>query len=244
MSRFHSRHRGRAEAERREAFARTVGCELRDPLMIADATLKQAQSDLDPEHFATIKEAHARMSRRLDDLSAFARRGSTVRDTRSVDLGTVARRRWGQLRTADATLTVKSTYRLRAEPQLFGLLLDQLFRSLLEYALAPSRPTVTGPTVAKTARSDMGRAPEAQAIVVAPSETVDGHGFYVGVDRDGSQPVTDGKHVFDDNAVGFEIIAALRVARDIVSSCGWSTELIRDESGVRFEIATSDTSVD
>lgn len=204
MSRFSSQYRGRTEAERRATFARVVARELRDPLMIADATLKLAELDLDPDQLATITEAHARMSQLLKDLSAFARRVTTLRNVQPVDLETVTRRRWERLQTGDATLTIDSTYQPQAEPQLFGLLISRLLKSLLDYALLSHRSNVNPTDRTEPARSDTEYVTTPRPIVVSPSKTNDGHGFYVGVDGGTLPPAAGSPSVSVESVAGSE----------------------------------------
>ncbi len=245
MSEFHPRYVGRDRVGRRDAFARMIACELRDPLMIADATLKQAEADLDPDQFATIAEAHARISQRLDDLSALARRGIAARDVQAVDLETVTRRRWERLQTGAAALTIDSTYQPRAEPQLFGLLVEQLLRSLLDYALSSHRSGVDSAGSTETANADTERAVESRPIVVAPGETSNGYGFYVGVDGNASPTAPSDPSVSargTESVAGSEIIAAIGVAIEIVSAHGWWMGMKRGDDGVRIEVTTSEGS--
>ena len=239
MSEFHPRYGNRDGVGRRDAFARMIACELRDPLMIADATLEQVESDLDSDQFAAIAEAHAHILQRLDDLSALARRGVAARDVQAVDLETVTRRRWKRLRTGAATLTIESTYQPRAEPQLFGLLMDQLLWSLLDYALLSHRSTPGSVGSTEAACADTEHAVEPRPIVVAPGETSNGYGFCVGVD--GSAPSGPSVSARETESVaGSEITAAIGVAIDIVNTHGWRIGMKRGDNGVRIEVTTSE----
>ena len=242
MSRHRSHHDSAAEADRSGAFIRILASELRDPLMIADAALGHVQSEADSDRLQTISEAHTRMSNRLDDMMAFARRGITVRDTQPLDLETVARRRWERIQTGDATLSVESTQRLQAEPQLFGLLLDRLFRSLLKYRLMSSRSM--GEAVStETARSGMGSTPGSQLIVVSSGETASGYGFSLGIDGVCSPSTTTDVPPFSEHAAEPVGTAAIDVARDIVVNHGWSMQVIHNDSSVRIEISNSESTV-
>lgn len=240
MSRFTSQYSGPAEAEQRATFARVVARELRDPLMIADATLKQVGSDLDSDQFATIAEAHVRMSQLLEDLSAFVQCGTTVRDVQPVDLETVTRRRWERLKTGDATLTVDSTYQPQAEPQLFGLLISRLLKSLLDYALLSHRSNVNQTDRTEPARSDTEYVVKPRPIVVSPSKTSNGHGFYVGVGGGTLPPTASCRSVSVESVAGSEIKSAIDIAMEIVSSHGWSMRMVRGDNGIRIEVTTSD----
>lgn len=242
MSRHRSHHDSAAEADRSGAFIRILASELRDPLMIADTTLDHVQSETDSDRLQTIAEAHTRMSNRLDDMMAFARRGITVKDTQPLDLETVARRRWERLQTGDATLSVESTQQLQAEPQLFGLLLDRLFRSLLKYRLMSSQ-SIGEAVSTETARSGMESAPGSQSIVLSSGGTAGSCGFSVRTDEICSPSTTTDVPPFDEYAAEPVDTAAIDVARDIVVNHGWSMQMIHDDSSVRIEIAGSESIV-
>ena len=130
------RHQERLERqnERLEEFAGLVSHDLRNPLTVASGYLDLARDADDPEpHFEKIARAHDRMETIIEDVLTLAREGSAVTDPRPVDLAAVAERAWEGVETDDATLEIRSTASIRADPDRLQRLLENLFRNAVEH---------------------------------------------------------------------------------------------------------------
>ena len=133
-----------ASNERLEEFASVVSHDLRNPLNVAQLGLELAREDRDDERLATVAEAHDRMERLIDDLLDLARQGAELDDVEQVSLTESAHNCWHTVETADATLVVETDQTVRADPDRFRQLLENLFRNAVDHGPADVTVTVGG----------------------------------------------------------------------------------------------------
>jgi PAS domain S-box-containing protein len=120
--------------ERLEEFAGVISHDLRNPLEVAFARLEFAQETGDPEHFEAAEDALDRMNALIDDVLTLARQGETVDDPEPVALDAAATEAWAVVDTRDATLDVRTTSTVQADPGRLQQLLENVFRNAVEHA--------------------------------------------------------------------------------------------------------------
>ncbi|WP_251344311.1 PAS domain S-box protein [Haloplanus halophilus] len=132
-----------AQNDRLKEYGQTVAHDLRNPLALLDAELKQfrATVDWDAEAVdaAAVRElcenaraAVDRMETLIDDLLAMAEHGRRVLDPEPVSLESAAAAAWSQVGGDDAGLSVGDTT-VDADPDRLRELLSNLFRNAVEH---------------------------------------------------------------------------------------------------------------
>jgi len=201
------------QVERLEALARVLSHDLRTPLSVASGYCRLLGDEVESEHLDKVEEALERISTIAENAVLIAR-GTEVSETEEIDLEPFAKRIWGSLDTADATLTVEGVT-VEGDPGLLSELLENLFRNVLDHA---------------------GEKPE---VVVA--RVTDGSGFYVADDGPGIPPDVR-EEVFDigyttGTGTGF----GLDIVERIAAAHGWTVRATEsEEGGARFELRTDD----
>ncbi len=125
--------------ERLEAFASMASHDLRNPLSVAEGSLKLAREECESERLDEVAAAHERMGGLIDDLLRMAREGQTVAERKRVDLAEAVEASWNNVETAHATLVTETNAVIQADE---GRML-QLFENLLRNALEHGRDDVT-----------------------------------------------------------------------------------------------------
>ncbi len=197
--------------ERLEEFASVVSHDLRNPLTIASGYLDIVETD-DEEHLETIRRAHGRMERIIEDVLALARQGKSIGETRSVSPAAVAETAWEHAETTDARLLIEDDAgAVMADRSRLEALFENLFRNAIEHGSDEATCRV-GPTT---------------------------DGFYVeddgpGVPADERDAVFEYGHTTTDSGTGL----GLSIVDTIVDAHGWAITLTDGESGgARFEIS-------
>jgi PAS domain S-box-containing protein len=120
--------------DRLEEFASVVSHDLRGPLNVACGRVNLAREQHEEtDHLDTAVDALDRMDTIIEHTLALARQGQAVGETEAVDLQAMADQSWDVLDTAGATLDVSGDQRLRADPDRFRQLLENLFRNALDH---------------------------------------------------------------------------------------------------------------
>ncbi|WP_435319250.1 PAS domain S-box protein [Haloarchaeobius sp. TZWSO28] len=239
------------ENDRLENFASIVSHDLRNPLDIISITLELMRQDGDLDRLDAIERAASRMNELIDDLLLLTRQGKIVGETSLVDIGSVAKRAWENVDTADADLTVEPGLGHIAadEPRLLQVF-ENLFRNSVEHGRATpqlrfeeTRDHETPQAVGEPNAGDGGitTADESLSIRVGPLETAPG--FYVEDDGAGIPPdqrdrVFDHGYTTSEAGTGF----GLSIVRDIVEAHKWQITATESESGgARFEVCEQPT---
>ncbi|MFB6176729.1 MAG: GAF domain-containing protein, partial [Halobaculum sp.] len=195
---------------RLEEFTSVVSHDLRNPLNIASGRLELVREACDSEHLDAIDRAHERMESLIDDLLTLAHQGETVGDIDAVNLATLSESCWRNVATAEATLTVETDRRIRADRSRLKQLLENLIRNAVEHGGEDVTVTVgelddgfyiedDGPGIPEGARDDL--------FEVGYSTTEDGTGF------------------------------GLSIAKQVADAHGWTIGVTDgSEDGARFEI--------
>ncbi|ESP88552.1 sensor histidine kinase [Candidatus Halobonum tyrrellensis] len=196
-----------ARNERLDRFAGVVSHDLRNPLNVAEGYRELAAADRDSPYLDRVADAHERMETIIDDLLLLAR-GDAV-EPRSVRLSTLAREAWETVDTLEATLSVESDRRLRADPTRTRRLFENLFRNAVEHG--------------------------GDGVRVEVGATDDG--FAVADDGPGVDPA-DADDLFEAGRSGAGSTGlGLAIVRTVAEDHGWSVGLDRDAAGARFVVS-------
>jgi anti-sigma regulatory factor (Ser/Thr protein kinase) len=184
-----------------------LGHELGNQLDIALTHLELARERGDDAHFAHVETALERMT----DLAGEARLlASGEVDPQPVDLTVAAEAAWTTVETTDATLEVDAGT-VEADPELLGLLLENLLRNAVEHG---------GPEVGVRVRATD------QGFAVAD----DGPG----IPPDDRERVLEWGYSTDGTGVGLGVVAL------VAERHGWSVDVTESETGgARFEFDVS-----
>jgi signal transduction histidine kinase len=179
-------------------------------LNVAQGRLELALEECDSEHLDSIDDALDRCQALIDDLLTLAREGNKMSDIETVDLGTLVGNCWHNVETGEATITVETDQRIRADRNRLQQLLENLYRNAIEHG---------GDNVGVT----VGDLPD---------------GFYIEDDGPGI-PADERDDVFDigystaEEGTGF----GLRSVQQIIDAHGWDIRVTdSSEGGARFEI--------
>ncbi|WP_339105520.1 HAMP domain-containing sensor histidine kinase [Haloterrigena salinisoli] len=226
-------------------FANIVSHDLRNPLSVAEGYLKLAVETGDEEYVQEVRDAHERIDRIIDHTLTLSRQGQGIDDAESVDLESIARRAWGTVQTADATLRVADSTTFEADPDRLRQLFENLFRNSVEHGSTDSRPQSDdivengSASSQRDSSADDGEHSETDdRLVVTVGTLDDGDGFFV-ADNGPGIPPAERSRIFErgytdsDDGTGF----GLHIVREIVDAHRWSISVTdSDRGGARFEI--------
>lgn len=217
------------ENERLDQFASIVSHDIRNPLNVAQLRLDLAMDECNSEHLGAVARSVERMETLTDELLALARMGDTI-DAVSVDLGTVVRGCWQNVRTADATLVAPSEVHVLADEARLQQLLENLLRNAIEHG---------GEDVTVTVGLLDAEGNDIDSEDSVPDDAV---GFYV---EDDGRGMTEGvrDQVFEsgfsarEDGTGFGLAIVSRAAE----GHGWDVSVTAsDAGGARFEFTGVD----
>ncbi|WP_372911583.1 PAS domain S-box protein [Salinigranum sp.] len=209
----------RHERDRLDQFTSIVSHDLRNPLNVAQGHLELARTEdgATDESLSTVADALVRMDELLNELLTLARQGEVVSDREAVDLRSVAESTWGNVATADATLSVTAEAHIDADPGRVKGVFENLYRNSVEHA--------------------------GHDVTVRVGTLDDG--FYVEDDGPGIPPA-DRDRVFESgyttagDGTGF----GLAIVAEIVEAHGWRIAAVEGrDGGSRFEIRAGDRPV-
>ena len=129
------------QTEQLERFASTLSHDLRNPLNVAQARVKNAIRTDAVDGLASADEALSRIDRMIRDLLSLAREGRTIDETERVRLADVFRDAWETTDTRDSTSAVDP----EADVDVFAdrARLQNVFENLIRNAVTHGGPTVT-----------------------------------------------------------------------------------------------------
>ena len=200
------------EDDRFEELTSMLVHELRSPLSLAMGYAELAADEADSNEINRVQTALTRIDQLLDDVVAFASKGSYVEDRTPVDLAEVAQQAWESSQTGGATLRIASTEAIEADRTRLLQVLENLFRNAVKHGGEDVTVTVG----------------------------VFDDGFYVEDDGPGI-PDEHRNEVFDAGVTLAETGSGfgLAIVRKIVEAHGWRIELLESEAdGARFEVHT------
>ncbi|MFW6449360.1 MAG: response regulator [Halobacteriota archaeon] len=198
-----------------DAFASLVSHDLRNPLSVARGRLDLAMDECESPHLESVATAHERIDTLLDDLLEFARVGRAAIEPETVDLASVVRDCWAELRPGDAHLRLETDRTVLADPARLRQVLENLLGNAVDHA---------GPDV---------------TVTVGDLED----GFFVaddgpGIPNDMRDDVFQPGFSNADDGVGF----GLAIVRRLAEAHGWAVALRESEAGgARFEITGIET---
>ncbi|WP_255171723.1 sensor histidine kinase [Natrononativus amylolyticus] len=212
ISEMRSRERElQGKNERLDAFASIVSHDLRNPLNVAQGYLEMAVDTGDSNNLKEVDAALDRITRMIDELLALAREGALIGETERVELEAIVRDAWKNVDTGAASLTIKNSDHLTADPHR----LQELFENLIRNAIEHNDGTVT--------------------IQVG---TLESGGFFVadngeGIPEHEREQVLDMGFSTNPDGTGF----GLSIVTEIAGAHGWEVSVTQSDSGgARFEI--------
>lgn len=200
----------KSQEARLQEFTSVVSHDLRSPLSVAKGRLQLAKEEAESEHLDAASDALDRIEQLIEELLVLAQSGETVGDREQVNLGDLAERCWRNLRTAEASLVVKTDRILRADESRLRQLLENLFRNAVEHG---------GKSVTVTVGSlDEGFYVEDDGIGIPPAQR---------------KTLLDRTSTVMDRTSGL----GLQIAVQIVDGHGWEIQAVEGTTGgARFEI--------
>ncbi|MFW6437199.1 MAG: ATP-binding protein, partial [Halococcoides sp.] len=189
--------------ERLEEFTEVLAHDLRNPLEVARGNLDVLAAAIDHEAVDAIDRSLDRMSELIGEIRSFVLESRTVEDPDAVALDPIATRAWDSVATDDATLDVRTTHTIRADPDRLCRLFENLYRNAIEHGATDGSVTVT------------------------VADLPDG---FVVVDDGPGVPADERDRVFErgvssgDDNTGF----GLAIVETIASAHGWSVGLADD----------------
>ncbi|PSQ19168.1 hypothetical protein BRD00_02675 [Halobacteriales archaeon QS_8_69_26] len=214
------------QGEQLEALADVAAGDMRDWLNEARAYLELAEETGDEADLASVRHAHERMARLVDDLETLVD-GETDLDPEPITLETAATRAWARVETGAVNLDVDDGS-VEADPRSLEDLLQQLIRNAVDHGT----PELVDPV------SEGLEADTELAVRIGPLR--DREGFYVedtgvGIPPGERDRVFDPGYSTDEDAAGL----GLGVVKEVVDRHGWSVRLRESRSGgARFEFVT------
>ncbi|WP_245998501.1 PAS domain S-box protein [Halalkalicoccus subterraneus] len=193
-----------------EAFVSVVSHDLRNPLTVADGYLELAQEECESDELAHVAQAHDRMKKLIENLLTLAREGTEVSDTEPVDLAALLEHCWGNVATAEATLTIDIDDEIQADRSRFQQLVENLFRNAVEHG------------------------GEDVTVTVGAVEA----GFYIedtgpGIPEDIQDDMFNAGYSTTDDGIGF----GLHIVKQVADAHDWTIHVIDGaDGGARFEI--------
>jgi signal transduction histidine kinase len=212
--------------ERLELLASSIAHDLRNPLNVAKLNVGLLGDEPHREEAGDqIAESLDRMEAIIDDMLTLARHDGRV-DTETLLLSDAAGTAWGNVATADATLTVADDGSLRADHSQLLTLLENLFRNSVEHGSTGSR---------SQAGQDAGDHGQGSVTVTVGLMEA---GVFIADDGPGI-PASDRCEVFEhgytthEDGTGF----GLAIVERIADAHGWSVTVTdADAGGARFEV--------
>lgn len=210
LDRVEDRRELARQNERLNAFTSVVSHDLKNPLTVAEGSLKLAQDECDCAYLDDLERALDRTITLLDDLYAFAQAGTATLELERIDLERLCETCWQHVETDDATLRTETQSVIRADRSRLQELIENLVRNAVEHG---GRETT---------------------ITVGDLEA----GFYVADDGPGI-PTADRDQIFtqgystSEDGTGF----GLAIVQEIVEIHDWDIAITESEfGGARFEV--------
>jgi|GEM_PF-466121 len=232
-----SRERQRAlerQNQRLEEFAEVLTHDLRNPLTIAVGYLDVLKQSPDEKAFRKCENALDRIESLIDEVQASILQNRSEPEEVPVDLATAAHEAWSTADTRGATLEVDGEMRLRADPDQFRRLLENLFQNSAEHGISDGADGADGGRSAGGPGGSAGGESELTVRVVALED-----GFAVDDDGDGLPPdvaddVFERGFTTSRNGTGF----GLSFVRNIAESHGWNVAVEESPAGgARFHFS-------
>ena len=200
----------RRQNRRLDEFASIVSHDLRNPLAVAEGNVELLREECDSDRIDRIEQSLTRMSELIDDLLQLSRVGDDTESMESISLAEMSNNCWQSVETGDATLQMKTSRTIQADPSRLAQLFENLMRNAVEHTRQDITVTIGGIK----------------------------DGFYVeddgpGIPEDRRDNVFDAGHTTTDEGTGF----GLSIVKEVAEAHGWDISIAEgSEGGARFEI--------
>lgn len=195
------------QKQRLEQFAEVISHDIRNPLNVAKGRAEM----LDQEHAEVITTNLSRIDDIIDDVLTVVWTGQPVDGVADVTVSAIADQCWRHVETNTATLTIADEAIIRADPDRFKQLLENLFRNAVEHG--GEDVTVTVGTVAS---GGLFIADDGTGIPPEDREEVFNRGYSTATDGTG---------------------LGLSIVQGICDAHGWNVAVTTSKAGgARFEI--------
>lgn len=177
---YHEITERKQRQEQLEAFTSVVSHDLRNPLTVAGGYPELTQEECESDHLDRVARAQDRMDVLIEDLHTLAREGDNASDIEPVDLPSLIENCWGNVVTAEATLTTDIDEEIRADRSRLQQLLENLIRNAVEHGGEDVTVTVGTLESGFYVEDDGAGIPEGErddVFDVGYSTTEDGSGF-------------------------------------------------------------------
>jgi PAS domain S-box-containing protein len=196
---------------RLEEFASVVAHDIRNPLTVAMGYLELAQEVGDGKYLEEVERGLSRTAEITENLLTLARAGEGIGERESIDLGSLARKAWENVRTSRAQLSIENEVEVKGDRLRLTQLFENLFRNAIEHA--------------------------GEEVTVRFGSLTEG--FYVEDDGPGIPEARQEElfvtHESDSKNARF----GLAIVSDIVEAHGWEIAATSgDDGGARFEVET------
>jgi len=214
--------------QRLEEFAEVLTHDLRNPLTIAIGFLDVLKQSPDERAFEKCENALDRIESLVDEVQTSVLQGRTEPQEVPVDLETAAHEAWTTADTRGARLDVDGEMGLRADPEQFRRLLENLFQNSAEHGTTGTRPdaAVGGDGDASDAEVTV------RVVALEDGFAVDDDGE--GLPSDVADDVFERGFTTTRSGTGF----GLSIVRNIAESHGWTVDVSESPSGgARFRFS-------
>jgi len=214
--------------QRLEEFAEVLTHDLRNPLTIAVGYLDVIKQSPNEQAFEKCENALNRIGSLVDEVQTSVLQDRTEPQEVPVDLETAAREAWSTADTRGARLEVDGEMRLRADPEQFRRLFENLFQNSAEHGTSGSRPDAA---VAADGAADDAEL-TVRVVALEDGFAVDDDGM--GLPSDVADDVFERGFTTTRSGTGF----GLSIVRNIAESHGWTVDVSESPSGgARFRFS-------
>ncbi|ELY55990.1 adaptive-response sensory-kinase [Natronococcus amylolyticus DSM 10524] len=196
---------------RLEEFASVVAHDIRNPLTVATGYLELAQEVGDGRYLEEVERGLARTAEITENLLTLARAGEGIGERESIELESLARKAWENVRTSRARLLIEDEVEVEGDRLRLTQLFENLFRNAIEHA--------------------------GEDVTICFGALTEG--FYVEDNGSGIPEEHRAELFVTRESDGKNARFGLAIVSDIVEAHGWEIAVTNgDNGGARFEIET------
>jgi signal transduction histidine kinase len=229
--------------ERLDQFAAVVSHDLRNPLNVAQLRLGLLREDAPEEHAEVVERNLDRMESMIEELLTMARAQTTVEETETVYLASLAEDAWETVPAERATLDIQLDRErtVEGDRELLLNVFENLFRNAVEHgSTSPDSQARQDSVEHGVSSDDQNEATGAQLTVRVGRLPEGAAGFYVedtgkGITELNTEELFEFGQTTSEEGTGL----GLAIVRELVRAHGWEISATNaSHGGARFEIRT------